>query len=110
MSATPAFAIACLSQSGKIHKTTSFSDIDRNLSEITLPNISAELEEKLKRILKDVSENKPATITGIAERLGLSESTVSRQVASLAERRALYLVQKGKTKEVRITLTGKMLL
>jgi CRISPR-associated protein Csa3 len=104
-----AFTIACLSQSGKIYKATNFSDIDRRLTEITLPNIAAVLDEKQKRILKDVLENQPTTITGIAERLSVSESTISRQVARLTELKALDFNQKGKTKEIRITLTGKLL-
>ncbi len=105
-----AFTIACISQSGKIYKTTNFSDIDRTLNVVTLPNIAAVLEEKQKRILLDIFENQPTTITDIAERLSISESTISRQVAKLAELRALGVSQKGKTKEVSITLTGKLLL
>jgi len=105
-----AFAIACLAKSEKILKTTSFSDIERTLSEINLPNIAAELDEKEKRILQDVNGNQPTTITDIAGRLSLSESTISRQVARLADQKALHLAQRGKTKEVRITLTGKILL
>jgi len=61
-------------------------------------------------ILKDVSESQPTTITDIAKRLSVSESTISRQVARLAKLGAMHLLQKGKTKEVRITLTGKILL
>jgi DNA-directed RNA polymerase specialized sigma subunit len=80
------------------------------LSEINLPNIAAELDEKEKRILQDVNGNQPTTITDIAGRLSLSESTISRQVARLADQKALHLAQRGKTKEVRITLTGKILL
>ena len=105
-----AFTIACLSRSDKIFKTTSYSDIDRSLSEIILPNITAALEEKQKQILKDVFENQPTTIGDIAQRLSISESTISRQVARLGDQKALDLVQKGKTKEIRITLTGKLLL
>jgi CRISPR-associated protein Csa3 len=104
-----AFTIACLSQAGKIYKTTNFSDIERCLNEVTLPNIAAVLEEKQKRILKDIFESQPTTITDIAERLSVSESTISRQVARLVDLQALKVSQKGKTKEVRITLTGKML-
>jgi len=104
-----AFTIACISQSGKIYKTTNFSDIERSLNEVTLPNIAAVLEEKQKRILTDIFESQPTTITDIAERLSVSESTISRQVARLVDLQALKISQKGKTKEVRITLTGKML-
>jgi CRISPR-associated protein Csa3 len=105
-----AFTIACLSSSGKIFKTTSYSDIDRSLHEVALPNITAILEDRQKRILKDVSDSQPTNITDIAERLCVSESTVSRQVARLAELGALHVLARGKTKEVRITLSGKILL
>ena len=105
-----AFTIACLSKSGKIFKTTNFSDIERSLNVVTLPNIAAVLEEKQKRILRDIFENQPTTITDIAERLSVSESTISRQVARLAGLRVLEISQKGKTKEIRMTLTGKLLL
>ena len=44
----------------------------------------------------------------IAERLSVSESTISRQVARLAEISALDVLACGKTKEVTITLTGKL--
>jgi hypothetical protein len=46
----------------------------------------------------------------ILKRLSISESTISRQVVRLVGLRALDLVQKGKTKAVSITLTGKILL
>jgi len=105
-----AFTIACLSEAGRIFKATSYSDIERSLQEVTLPNITAILEDRQKTILKDVSENQPTNITDIAKRLSVSESTISRQVARLADLGALHLLQKGKTKEVRITLAGKILL
>jgi CRISPR-associated protein Csa3 len=105
-----AFVVACISESQKIFKTTNFSDIDRTMNEITLPNITHILDERLKRVLKDVSENQPTTITEIAQRLKISESTVSRQISELLSLKALDLTQKGKIKEVRITLTGKILL
>jgi CRISPR-associated protein Csa3 len=105
-----AFTIACLAEAGKISRTTNYSDIDRSLREITLPNIAAILEDRQKSILRDISNSEPTTITDIAERLQISESTISRQVSRLADLGALSVQQKGKTKEVRITLTGKILL
>ncbi|MCX6677901.1 MAG: winged helix-turn-helix domain-containing protein [Methanothrix sp.] len=84
--------------------------IERSLHEVALPNITAILEDRQKRILKDISKNQPTTITDIAKRLSVSESTISRQVARLTELGALDAVPRGKTKEVRITLTGKILL
>ena len=105
-----AFTIRLPLSVDKIFKTTNYSDIERSLREIVLPNITAVLDGKQRQILIDVLMNQPTTIGDIAKRLSVSESTISRQVARLAELGALHLVQKGKTKEVRITLTGKILL
>jgi len=105
-----AFTIACLSQSDKINRTTNYSDIDRVMKEITLPNIIYALDEKLKEILYDINKNQPTTVTEIANRLNLSESTFSRQIKKLFERKALDIVQEGKSKKIRVTLAGKILL
>lgn len=105
-----AFAVACLSLPGKITQTTCFGDIDRSLNVINLPHIVAVLDDKQKRILKDVLVNEPTAIGDIAARLDVSESTISRQVARLAELHALDVLSRGKTKDVRITLTGRILL
>lgn len=105
-----AFAVACLANSNKIWRATNFSDIDRTLREISLPNLSFEPDETQRRILLEVAHNQPATISEIAKRLKISESTVSRQVGRLQEARAVALEQRGKTKEVRLTLTGRILI
>lgn len=105
-----AFTIACISQSGKINKTTNYSDIDLVMKEITLPNIIHIPDEKLKEILSDINENQPTTITEIANRLNISESTTSRQIKKLFERKALDIVQEGKSKKIRMTLAGNVLL
>jgi CRISPR-associated protein Csa3 len=105
-----AFVVACLSQSQRISKSMNFSDIDRAMNEITLPNVVHTPDDRLKRILKDVSDNQPTTITEISQRLKISESTASRQAGELSDIKALDLTQRGKVKDVHITLTGKILL
>jgi CRISPR-associated protein Csa3 len=105
-----ALTLACLAQPGKIYKATNYSDIDRSMNEIVLPNIKYVLDEKSKRILEDVNENQPTTIKDVAGRSNISESTASRQISDLVDMKALNSISKGKTKQVFITLTGKMLL
>lgn len=105
-----AFAVACISMKKMISQATCFGDIDRSLNVVPLPNIAAELDEKQKRILRYVYENEPTSIGEIAARLSVSESTISRQAARLAELSALEIISMGKTKEVTITLTGKLLI
>ena len=104
------FTIASIACSNKISRATNYSDIDRRLNEFVLPNISAEIEEKQKQILLDIMNNQPTNIGDIAQRLSISESTISRQVGRLVDLRALCIVPKGKTKEISITLTGRMLI
>lgn len=105
-----AFAIASLVCANKITKATNYSDIDRQLNDFILPNIAGLLEDKQKLILLDIIKNQPTNIGDIAERLSISESTISRQVGRLVDLKALSIVPIGKTKEIRITLTGQLLL
>jgi DNA-binding Lrp family transcriptional regulator len=48
-------------------------------------SITAVLDGKQRQILTDVLMNQPTTIGDIAKRLSVSESTISRQVARLAD-------------------------
>lgn len=105
-----AFAIACLTQSQRIRKTTNYSDVDRLMREIDLPKIVLSLDDKSKAVLGDVRDNQPSTITEMAQRLNLSESTISRQVGRLVEIEALKVIPEGKKKQIQTTLTGKIFL
>lgn len=105
-----AFSVSCISQSQKIHKITNYSDIDRVMNEITLPNMVRKLDDKLIKILNDVNENSLATLSEIANRLNISESTVSRQLNKLFVMKAVDMNQKGKIKLFFTTLTGKIFL
>jgi len=105
-----AFAIACLSQSQRIQKATNYSDIDRVMREINLPKIVQSLDEKSKSVLGDIRDNQPTTITEMAERLDISESTISRQVGRLVGLNALKVIPKGKKKQIQTTITGEIFL
>lgn len=105
-----ALTIASIACSKRISRTTNYSDIDRRLNEFVLPNISTDIDEKQKEILSDILSNQPTNIGDIAQRLSISESTISRQVSRLVDLKALCIVPKGKTKEISITLTGRMLI
>jgi CRISPR-associated protein Csa3 len=104
------FVVGCLVKSVKIKKTVIYSDMDRVPREIILPNITSVLDEKIKNILLDINQNQPTTITGIAERTELSESTISRFIHKLDEIGAVSIIQKGKIKEIKLSLTGNVLL
>lgn len=104
------FVFSCLVKSEKIKRTVSYSDIDRIAREIILPRITGEVDEKTKAILEDISKNQPTTITDIAKRKKISESTISRFISKLAEIDAVFITQKGKIKEITLSFTGNLLL
>ncbi|MDP2766725.1 MAG: CRISPR-associated CARF protein Csa3 [Candidatus Methanoperedens sp.] len=104
------FVVACLVNSYKIKNTVSFSDMDRVAREISLPRITSILDEKTKRILSDISEHQPTTITEIAKRTKLSGSTISRFITRLEDMNAVLIAQKGKIKEITASFTGNVLL
>ena len=104
------FVVACLVRSEKVKRTVSYSDMDRVAREIKLPEITNALDEKTKAILSDISKNQPTTITDIARRIQMSESTISRFISRLADMDAVLVEQKGKIKEINLSFTGKLLL
>jgi len=105
-----ALTIASLPLSELIYITTSFSDIDFELREIELPHIARNLDEKMWQILDDLIKYEPTTLAEVATRLGVSGSTISRQLAKLAEMCAVKITSSGKSKLITITLSGRMLL
>ncbi|MGB9929168.1 MAG: CRISPR-associated CARF protein Csa3 [Methanosarcina sp.] len=105
-----AFLIACLTQAGKINKVTNRSDIDHELREIELPHIVNTLDEKLILLLEDIIKHEPTIASEIAERLQISESTISRNLNKLKELKVINVDNQGKTKCISTTITGKVYL
>ena len=105
-----AFSIACLTQSGKISKVTFHSDVDHELREISLPHIVNGLDEKLNILLEDIVKHEPAIASEIADRLQISESTISRNLTKLKDLKAIDVDSTGKTKYISTTTTGKIFL
>ncbi len=105
-----ALTAASMALSDSIYKTTQFSDIDRELSEIELPHITRTLDKTAWQILDDVLKHEPTTLTAVAGRIGASESTVSRQSAKLAGLRGVEITPAGRKKQIALTLSGRVLL
>ena len=105
-----ALTAASIALSELVYKTTNFSDIDRELREIELPHIVRTPDAKVRRILGDILKNEPTTLTAIASRLGISESTISRSCAKLADMQAVEITPDGRNKQITLTLSGKVLL
>ena len=105
-----ALTTACIALSDSIYRTTNFSDIDHELREIELPHITRTLDKTALQILCKVLEHEPTTLHEVARRIGASESTVSRQSAKLAEMHAVEITALGRSKQIRLTLTGRALM
>ena len=105
-----ALTVASMALSDSIYKTTNWSDIDRELREIELPHIARTPDEKMRQILDDILKHAPTTLTAIAARLGISESTISRSCAKLADIHAIKITPIGRNKQITLTLSGSVLL
>jgi len=105
-----ALTAASMALSDSIYKTTNWSDVDRELSEIELPHITRTLDKTAWQILDDLLKHEHTTLTAVAGRIGASESTVSRQSAKLAGLRAVKITPAGRKKQIAPTLSGRVLL
>ena len=105
-----ALTVASMALSDSIYKTTNWSDIDRELREIELPHIARTPDKKTRQILDDILKHAPTTLTAIAARLTISESTISRSCAKLADIHAIEITPIGRNKQIALTLSGKVLL
>ncbi|MCK4459068.1 MAG: winged helix-turn-helix transcriptional regulator, partial [Methanosarcinales archaeon] len=77
---------------------------------IELPHIARTPDEKVRQILGDILKNELTTLTAIAARLGVSESTISRSCAKLADMYMVEITPVGRNKQIALTLSGKVLL
>ena len=84
--------------------------MDHELREISLPYIMCRLDVKLVMLLEDIVKNEPTIASEMAERLQISESTISRNLNKLKELRAIDANHKGKTNNISTTITGKIFL
>jgi CRISPR-associated protein Csa3 len=75
-----------------------------------LPHIVNGLDEKLSTLLEDIVKYEPTIASEIADRLQISESTISRNLTKLKDLKAIDVDSKGKTKYISTTTTGKIFL
>ena len=79
-----ALTTATLVLAPRIHQCAIFSDISREIEVYKPPRLPLSIDERGLRILADIAEHGPASISEIARRTGVSESTTSRACAKLA--------------------------
>ena len=105
------FAIAAITHIRLIDSVLFFSDIDGDVREWQLPRLTAALRDTTRSTLTAlVKLDGEASIPTLTEETGQSKSTVTRHVNQLTNEELVETWSEGKTKYVRITLTGQLLL
>jgi CRISPR-associated protein Csa3 len=93
-----ALTIASISHAPMITRVTCYSDVSRQLSQIDLPYFTSPLQDRELQILRDIKEYGPSSISDIAGRLQISESSISRYCARLISFGVIDLTAQGKRK------------
>lgn len=105
------FTVAVLTHASSIDTTLAFSDIDGKVREWELPVLTADIPNSARRTLMLVNEAEDeVSVPDLTERVGQAKSTVTRHVNQLADSGVVSTWTVGKTKHVRLSLTGRLLL
>lgn len=93
-----ALTVASVSHAPYVTQFASYSDVSRQLSEIDLPYLTSPLRGRERAVLKDIQDFGPTSISDIAKRLQISESSASRYCARLLSHRLIDQTARGKSK------------
>lgn len=104
-------AVATLSRTHKIHASYQFSDIDGKVREQPLPDLTANSPSQAQPTLVTISTlDTPVSLTAITDAADVSKSTVTRHVKLLERQGLVTSKTHGKTKVVKLTMTGRLLI
>ncbi|QSZ68144.1 CRISPR locus-related DNA-binding protein [Methanofollis aquaemaris] len=101
---------ATLVLSSHIHQCAIFSDITREIETYMPPRLPLSFDERTLQILADIAMHNPTSISEIAERVQVSESTASRVCAKLASEEMIQIQQEKRSKIVTLQFSGKIML
>ncbi|MDG5777853.1 CRISPR-associated CARF protein Csa3 [Haloarculaceae archaeon H-GB2-1] len=103
--------VATLSRTDQVQASYQFSDIDGEVRECSLPDITANAPAQTESTLQTVDTlDTPVSLTEITDVMDVSKSTITRHVKRL-ERQGLVISEThGKTKVVELTTTGRLLI
>lgn len=105
-----ALTVASVSHAPHVTQFTSYSDVSRQLSEIDLPYLTSPIRGRELAVLKDIQDFGPTSISDIAKRLQVSESSASRYCARLLSHGFVDLTTKGKSKCVSVRSSAGVIL
>jgi len=105
-----ALTTATLILAPHIHQCAIFSDIERETEIYKPPRLPFSIDERSLQILADVAAHNPTSISEIAKRAQISESTASRVCAKLASKELIQVQQEKQSRLVTLQFGGKILL
>lgn len=102
--------VAALSRTQHIHASYQFSDIDGEVRERTLPDLTANAPGQTESTLQTIDTlDTPVSLTEITDATNVSKSTITRHVNLLERQGFLTSETHGKRKIVELTATGRIL-
>jgi CRISPR-associated protein Csa3 len=105
------FVIAATTHIRLLSTALFFSDLDGTVREWSLPRLTAGVQDTTRSTLQTVAAaDGSISVPDLTDQTGHSKSTVTRHVAALADVGAVKTRTDGKTKFVKVTLTGELLL
>ena len=103
-----ALTTAAIFHHDKIDRICNYGRIGNYMREIELPYVKIDLTENENTLLHTVKKQGPITYNELVKELGFSKSTVSRLSNILEDKSLVKINEKGKEKEVEISLTGRL--
>jgi CRISPR-associated protein Csa3 len=103
------FAIATVANANHVDRALQYTDIDQDVQEWHVPNLTAQLSDNARETLALIEELGGATVPELTDASEKSKSTVTRHVNQLEGENAVTTRREGKTKHVEILTTGRLL-
>lgn len=102
--------IAGLSVPDSVSRVLRFSDIDGGVREMSLPRLLVPIQESVRGTLLSIGSEEEISLPTLTDRLDASKSTVTRHVKDLEEHDLVETWRVGRTKHLRLTLSGKLII
>lgn len=101
--------LATLVHQQGIDAALTYSDIDGEVRQLPVPNLTVDIPEASYQTLRTVADREnPISISELTEARELAKSTVTRHLKQLEDRGLVDTRQEGKVKFAELTFTGKL--
>jgi CRISPR-associated protein Csa3 len=105
------FTLATVAHAELVDMALQYTDVDQQVGEWRVPNLTADVSEKVWPTLATIAEQDgELSISDVAARSGASKSTVTRHVQELAQAELVDTRTAGNTKFATPTTAGRLLL